>query len=303
MRAIEDGRVAPIDVGPSARGVARHRRSHPRRPIRRPLRAVSVSLLLGGLAATAASVVVVRNVMADQEHRLLTERANEVAALLSTSFAPAGASVRALATAGNGGPNAFSEASQAFTAKGVAVTLLLTRDGAGFRVVAGGGSGPPAGSFADAPRAALAGRALAASDFVTGVFPEAGSTRLALAVRTSLPGGVAEYESTLTPSKPTVTTSTSPFHELVGSVYATPTADPASLVFTTRTAPARPGRSVGTTFSVGADRWFVSVSAKTSLIGSFAETTIAFRSNCKVLASPLDAFGDCPIKHMLPLFV
>jgi PAS domain S-box-containing protein len=232
---------------------------------------VSVGVLISGVAATVASVVVMRGVMADQERRLLRERANEVAAFLSTSFAPAGSAVRALATAANGGPTVFTATSRAMTSKGVVLTLLLSKDGPGFSVQASAGSGPGVGTSVDAARAALATRALGASDFVSGVLNEGGTTRLALAGRTASPGGVAEYETVLTPSRAIPTSSTAPFHELQGSVYASPVADPAALVFTSQSARRGATGEVGTTFAVGADRWFVSVTARQPLIGSFAE--------------------------------
>src|SRR6266513_1658477 len=112
------------------------RRFYARLPIR-GLALLVFAVLLGGSVTASAFA---RRVMADQERRMLTQRAGEAAALLTNVITQSQTSTRSLAAvvlATHGDPQIFGETAgrDPTLAKGGAVALVREEDGR-YRVVA-----------------------------------------------------------------------------------------------------------------------------------------------------------------------
>ena len=116
-------------------------------------------------------------------------------------------------------------------------------------------------------------RALDVSALVsTPVMAEGGVQMLgfALGPPAAPPGTVVYREAVVAPHSPSPATAAEPFSDLIGSLYASPTADPTQLVLTNAPAGEAPTGS-GTLerpFVVGDSRWLLAVSAERPLVGS-----------------------------------
>ena len=133
------------------------RRIHARLPIR-GLTLLVFAVLLGG-SLTASTFA--RRVLADQERRMLRQRAGEAAALLTNLLTQSQASAQSLAAvalATHGDPQAFDGAAKRDTvlANGGVTALVREVDGQ-FRVVAAQGAGlTPGQELSGAAAAAVA---------------------------------------------------------------------------------------------------------------------------------------------------
>jgi signal transduction histidine kinase/ActR/RegA family two-component response regulator len=219
---------------------------------------------------SVAGFVVNRRLVADQERRLLQERATEAGVALTgnvrqtaTALELLGAAYRAINRPGHG----FTGASQSLLRAPVVAVGVAEADGDS--VVARGGAGdvPPSGSRLEAERAALARRALAARDLVSGIIRDAaGAPILVLAVGTD-DGLVIFEESRIDPGNPP-TQAGAPFSELDVALYRVPEPTPDQLVSTT-TGRVPSGRHLGRRVTpVGAEQWLVVASSRHSLVGS-----------------------------------
>ena len=247
------------------RSKAANNTTRPRRWLLRPL-SFAVLVVLAG--STVAAGLTVRHVVADEERRLLEERANEVVSVLGTTFASTGPAMAQLSTLA--GSTGFAAAASAFLAAGTKAVFVVAQRGGSFVVVSAAGDAPSAGSAVAADRAALAGRALAVTSFVSAVLVEGPASRLVFASKTASPGVVVMSETVIDPSRVVASTPNASFHELRGIVYASRQADPSRIVLKTAAGTVLTGSSVSRLFPVGADQWLVVVGARQPLVGFFA---------------------------------
>jgi diguanylate cyclase (GGDEF)-like protein len=252
------------------------RRIHARLPIRGLTLVVFAVLLSGSLTAAAYG----RRVMADQEHRMLVQRAGEAAAVLTNTITQGQSAARALAAvalATNGDPQVFDGAAarDAALANGGAVALVREDNGR-FRVVAARGTGLTVGQeLSGGDAAAAVARARGTDQYIyTPILMAgpAGDRRLggALRVDTTPDSPVIYRESVLRPpGQRRQVTSTQAFSEIEAALYVGPVADPGQLLLATRSLPI-PGRTVDHVVELGQDKWLLVVAANRPLIGTLA---------------------------------
>jgi signal transduction histidine kinase/ActR/RegA family two-component response regulator len=237
-------------------------------------RTVAPAVALGIAASSVTVALIAAHVSSRQEHQLLSERAGELASLLTVSTSDTHA---VLLVAGNsasstGGAKAFGAVTARVTAAGNANVVVVRRVAGSFTVqLASGPHAPAPGSVADPVVSAVAARARRASDMVSSVVSIGGTKHaiLALAVAAD-PTRVAYLDSTLAPATPTPTTADSPFRELDVAVYAGRVVDPRQLVLVSGRTPGVGNGVVVKQFKIGADTWSVAVAARQPLIGTQA---------------------------------
>jgi signal transduction histidine kinase len=228
------------------------------------------------LALTIASAIGTHRANRVQEKRLLTERASEVALILTDSFSSLQTQLSTMAaeTLLNGADrhsflsaaNALAPASAAFQ------TGLARRDPdtgeIRFIVTTGDLGRTPAPVVADLLSRTLSG---AGSGVTSAVLSDATHRSLALA-QTVGDTGLAIYERLpLDLSAATkALTRGKQFHELRVALYAGPRRDPSLLLLTTNGAEPQGDSVVVATATFGADTWLVAVQATSPLAGSFA---------------------------------
>ena len=220
-----------------------------------------------------------RHVVADQEQRLLRQRAGEAAALLTNLINQAQTSARSLATvaqATDGDPAAFSRAAgrDASVSSGNGVAALVGEQAGRFQVIAAEGKGVAPGQELSGPAADVVRRARGTDGFVTTpVFSSGAERRVGFALRVDgKPGSPLIYkESVIRPSgQRRNLTATQPFSEIEAALYAGPRADPGQVVLATRKLPI-PGRTVNHSVDVGGEKWLLVVAANRPLVGSMAQ--------------------------------
>jgi signal transduction histidine kinase len=237
------------------------------------------AVLVGLSVAALAAFLVVRQAVADQEHRLLRERTNEAALVLQGLIGDVSASMRSLGVAarlGGGAPDTFKqEAAQVIaTTPGQAAALLRLHGDAPTVVAAAGPRLTPGerltGARADAVRRAAAGGGLV----TTRVFSAGGSRLVGLAQGPPVapPGEAIYLESVVRPAAGAAAAASpdSPYHELNLVVYASPRPQPGQAILRTARGPLGEGTATRS-FPVGSERWSLEASVRTPLVSSFGE--------------------------------
>jgi len=236
-------------------------------------RIAAIGLALATVAGTVTLALVARHVSADQEHTILSDRANEVSALVTTSTTQADGVLRAAGTVAVSDPNSplFATLVAGSTATGAEAVVAEPR-GDDFITIAEAGNGTTAvGTAIATETAAVARRAMTSEDMVTGLIATNGSRRLILAL--AIPGDpqvVAFIDTPLGPSTSVPTEPDSPYRELNAALYVGDVADPDRLLLTSGRTPSDSSPLVTRTVNVGADDWLLEVSPRTHLVGSLA---------------------------------
>ena len=246
---------------------------------RAPVRGLSLVVMAVLVGGTLTASIYARQVTADQERQLLSQRADEAAALVSGAISQAQAATRtlvAVAVATGGDPAAFVDAAgrDAAVGAGTSGVALVSTDLTGNHVVAARGGGLTAGRPLRPEADAAVRRALDADGFVaTPVFvTTSGERRRGSAVRTGAVAGrgpVVYRETILAPPGRGRLTTTQPFHDIEAVVYAGSSPDPAQVLLATRPLPL-PGRTAASPVIVGGDRWLLVVAADRPLVGTMA---------------------------------
>ena len=238
-------------------------------------RLLPLVVLMVFVAAAIGAFVVTRNLVVDQEERLLQERADEVAALLSNAFGSLESQLRVLGYVGaSSEPTAreiFNDTAGALISASSVTIGVATAVDDRFMVVNAVGDGATAGEPLEGGTEVLATRALNAGDLVSMIVTDQKGTRLILALSVGSSQAVAYQESILDPTTPTPRTPDSPYQELRVALYASTEPDPSKLALTTETDLVVTGQSQNVPFPVGADTWLLVVGARSSLVGSFAQ--------------------------------
>ncbi|HVW81401.1 MAG TPA: ATP-binding protein [Mycobacteriales bacterium] len=244
----------------------------------RGVRMPTVAVVAALVAATGGSAYVAHRANRVEDRRLLSERASEIALILTSDFAGLQTQVTTMAaeTALNGAdPRAFRTASAALApaSGGFATTTALVRvgrPGGSVRYLVKTG---PLDATSAAPLADLMRRAAAAGS--------AGATSLVLGTGTSRVLGLAHavgvghlvvYEQLpldLEAAASEASTS-APFRELDVALYAAATRDPDALILSINGPPPRGDDVATATAPFGADTWLVATRATSSLTGALA---------------------------------
>ena len=237
---------------------------------RRPF---AVPVFAALVCSAIVTAVVVSRVVHDQERRMLDDRAGEASALLSTSFSPLTSTLPLLGAVSSANPQFFDGVAKSVAQNGHGSIGIATSTGGAFAVSVAAGDGPVVGDQLTGDRAALATRALTASGLVSSVFDQNGQRRLAFALALGTSHGTVIYEEFAFDQTAVTRTENSPFSELEGAVYASPTADSSRILFATTPSLPVTGDVAQRTFKVGTDDWLLVVKARRPLVGDFAESS------------------------------
>jgi PAS domain S-box-containing protein len=267
----------------------------PERP--RFLSLASLSVFVVFAAVSLATFFVTRHTVRRQEHLLLEERRDEIAAVLSNVVDSATSSLRILAEVGTssdpGAPGLITESARPLIddqpGSGVTVVGRATSpatEGSGvpgvaggdsasagppFRVIASAGASAPAGGALDADRAALAERAVSERQLVPALLHDDDGAHLVFAVPSGEPDEVVAFQDSIVrPGAPVTSTPTSPFRELRVALYAGTAPDRNLLVLSTEREVPLEGRVVREPLPVGAETWLLVVGTRQPLVGAFA---------------------------------
>ena len=248
------------------------RRLYARLPIRGLSLVVFAVLLAGSLTASWFA----RRVIADQEHRMLEQRAAEAAALFTNQINQSQASTRALAAvvlATGGNAEIFVRAAGHDPTLASETVALVREDDGRHRVVTATGTGLTAGQELSGLADEAVRRARGTEKSVnTGVFAQGGERRIGHVLRVdATPDSFVIYRESVIPppGQRRKLTSTQAFSDIETVLYAGPTTDPDQVVQATRALPL-PDPTVDHIVEVGADRWLLVVAANRSLIGTLA---------------------------------
>ena len=245
---------------------------------RAPVRGLSLVVLAVLVGGFLTAFVYARQAVADQEHRLLQQRAGEAGALLTDAVTTSQGSSRSLAAvvlATHGDTAAFLDAAGRDPAvvSGASGVALVGRDFGRYRITAARGAGLEAGAEVRSQADAAVRRAQGGDGFFyTPVFVTSGGERRtgsAVRVSTDADSPVIYRESVLRPPGRRQLTSTQPFSEIEAVLYAGPVRDPAQVVLATRALPL-PDRTVRQLVTVGGDKWLLEVAANRPLVGTVA---------------------------------
>jgi PAS domain S-box-containing protein len=236
---------------------------------RMPLAPVSIILGVVLLLVVVAATLGTRQLVRDQERRLLNERADEVATLLGAAFQTQGMALQNVGLVWSlTGPDEVATfttmvgplVQQPGTAAGIA-----RLDGQTVTTVAS------VGSVAPVDHAALVAHTLQGTDLTGTVVSSGGKTWLILARPvTGATGLVAFYDSPISPTTPVARTAQSSFREIRGALYASTSADPAQLVFTSDASLPLRGDVVTRIVKIGGDSWLLVAGSSSPLAGSLA---------------------------------
>lgn len=221
-------------------------------------------------AAGASGFALARDVVRDNDRRLLEQRAGEVTALLRSSLGAANSTLGVLALlAASQDRTGFEQGARALLDTPGKTVFALAEENGRLAVTAVAGSGPPATAVIG-DLGALAARALSDHRPATGLVFDGGRTTLAIAVAAPPPSGVvAVLETVMDPTRPIPSTTGTPFREVSAALYAAPRPDPSRLVLTNeRDLPLR-GRVVHAYLDMGSERWALEIGARSSLSGTF----------------------------------
>jgi signal transduction histidine kinase/CheY-like chemotaxis protein len=238
---------------------------------RRRSRYAPLALLVALLAGTVAVTIALKAAVRNEEHSLLHGRGGEVAALLTSSVASERSSLSLLGSVYAASPDPehwFASSARTLIAPGGYVGIAQERAG---QFVVRSAFGSPVGADASLPAewATLAQRAVATRDLVSNLMPEANGKPAMLAYAFGRPDGLVVYDAN--PIAPQQPVQNSPFNELSGAIYASPTARADKLVAKTAEHLPLRGYTDSRTVNVGADRWLVVVGSRRPLAGSFPQ--------------------------------
>lgn len=245
------------------------------------LRVLSIAVLVVVSALAVGGCVATRQVVSDQEHKLLHQRTEEAGLYLSSALSSVEGTLGSLvaASAGKNGLRAFtSNATLATKVPNSFTTIALIRTDGGPHVVAFGGA--DLGDFGSV-RAAAVQKAVNAQQGVstlatTPSFGQPRSRRLGFAFASpALPGAAVYAEFAVHPEISSPATSGAPFSELVAAVYAGSRVSADQLLVSSvplKDVPLR-GAVARTKAKVGQDSWLLVAKARRPLVGSVAMAT------------------------------
>ena len=250
------------------------------------LRAVSAVTLVVMLVATAGAAWATRQVVRDQEHRLLKERTSEIGLLLNVATATVVSNLTSAGTAAkftNGSQEQWVEATKLDVAatRGLQAEALLAPapDAPGtFVVQAVAGPEFKVGYTVNGVRAAaltqaltVGGKAVATKVLAA---PAGKSIGIAVGPPAAPPGKVLYRETTVAAPGQSQTARAAPFSELNVVLYAAKTPNRAQAILTaTNIKIPLEGDVVNQPFNLGVTPWLLSASAKHPLVGSLATRT------------------------------
>jgi len=228
---------------------------------------ISLALLLLISAGSIALSFMVRNIVADQERKILHGRGGELALVLNQSVQNIGTVLPiagAVASSGTSSHSSFELVTASLVKSGTSSVVVALKHGDMFKVIAKTGS-EVVGPTITGSEATLLLRASSTHGLVTRIIRSGNTRRLAIA--TSVPGGlIVIYESIIQNTKVATPAATgSPFSDVNIALYASSQATPSGLVVVSGSIPS--GEVDRQFLTVGNDRWLLLTSAKQPLVG------------------------------------
>ena len=244
--------------------------------MRPQLRRLSLAVFVLMLAITVAGTVTAKITVKDQESRLLRERTNEVALVLTSSISALPAPLDVLGgvlRATNESPSAFRQASGAAgVGSSVPVTFALIRKTpSGFVVAMATGGGVHAGQVITDQRSRAFEAALTSGKLEPTVVIGHGAGRalgFALGPPVAPAGTVLYRQDLLGPVGAPRSAGTAPFSELDVVIYATSRPDPTQVLAKTTDAVPLKGEVYAVPLAAGAATWTLQASAVHPLVGA-----------------------------------
>ena len=259
-----------------------------------PFRRLSLLVFVTLLGVTLIASQLTRQVVSDQERKLLRQRGREASALLTNLVNRVQTTLGSVATVvqvTNGDPAAFLET--ATTTRGADLMALVDAEGDGFRAQVVHGTRLAPGEGLRGPAVDALRRAQTAQGFVsTSVFQEGTQRRIGFALRVAGDQPRLVYEEVvLQPpgQQPRQQRGSEPFAELDGALYASGRPDPSQVVLASSAVTAA-GRTTRLTVQAGADRWLLVVAANRPLVGSVARSVPWILLVCGLLGALLLSF-------------
>ncbi|HEV3225948.1 MAG TPA: ATP-binding protein [Acidimicrobiales bacterium] len=236
-------------------------------------RALSLLVLIVLLCGTVTSTMMLRNLVRNQERDLLRERTAEAGLFLSNAVSSAKPTLEVLGATylADPGGNVAKTLTKGFAAATGSTVAIVVPDQDRLVARVAGGPGVAANGTLTGARADLVRRAIRAKDLVTDVIGKTPDNKTLLGLAVALPNGVTAYEEQkIDPTQLSSPSAKSPFGEIWGAVFASPTANNSKLLFLT--APRLPlhGAVESRRLDIGGDQWLLVASARTSLGGSLA---------------------------------
>ncbi len=229
--------------------------------------AVGICVAIGATLMAAVAVDVTKR----QERELLSERANEVAALLTTTMSETRSLlvVAGASATDPSGSGLFTRMTAPSVAGGANVVVVDRRAGRFVVVARAGASAPTVGTTPDPAVDAVASRALTRSDLVSGVIGT-GRTRHLILAMAGPAGRVAYVDSRINPTTRAQSDPNSPYRELNGAMYASDRVDPGQLILVSGKVPTSHEDVIDKQFKIGSDIWLLRLSSAKPLVGSLA---------------------------------
>ncbi|MDT4936215.1 MAG: hypothetical protein QOK11_4107 [Pseudonocardiales bacterium] len=243
----------------------------PRAHLARHGTALLILLILLGASALAGFTA--RRFVQDQERRLLTQRTTELAAFLTSSLTGIRSSMISIGTVA-ATPGYDSTLLPKIAGAALSATSSITvaqRNTTGFHRIAHLGAATSPATQLSVPQQRLAQRALTSADLVTSVVSENAAIQFLMAVKVNATvPTVILWQSPIQPTRTVPTAASSPYRDLNVAVYASPTADPKSLLLISGALPAPANRPVQRAVHMGSDTWLLLAASRQDLVGSFA---------------------------------
>lgn len=239
----------------------------------RSLHAVALALLVVLLAVTAGVAVATRTLVADQESRLLRERATEIDLVLSTTVTSISDQLAGLTHVARIDPSQFAAEARATGGSTSATqTWAVLRQAAGgaWEVVDHAGPGLHDGQVLTGEQAGAAARAEASGNLTATPIIGSGSTRSLGLARPAAPGVVVYRLAALGPVRAPAQASTAPFSDLRVVLWAAPRPEPGQVVVATTSDTVLDRDARYLPLRVGASTWLVGVETRTPLVGTVA---------------------------------
>jgi signal transduction histidine kinase/ActR/RegA family two-component response regulator len=236
-------------------------------------RALPLILFAVLASLTVVASVALRGAVDQQERRLLHERAGEVGALLTSSIGGVGSSFDIVGSvyASSRSEAVFNDSARPLTTGGAGVVAVVQAEGKRLVVRAALGRGLVKNDVVAGQQEALIRRAGAARGLVSTIIAGATPADRRLAFARARPDGIVVYQETpLGPVRATESTPSSPFNELQGVIYASPTPAHDQILVTTTGAATLHGGVDRRLITVGADHWLLVTTSRAPLVGSLA---------------------------------
>ena len=244
-------------------------------PARRTVvRYLSLVMFVTLAAASLTAAMISRRTIRDQEQRVAAIRADEVAGLVTSSQTGLAGTLKLL-----GGvyltrpdsPASFNTLAKSLVQNDVKYVGIAETQGTSMVVRTIVGSGPVVNDVLAGERAEIAMRAQTEQNMTQVLLPTAIETTKTMFRAVGLPARtVIFYEATIDQTRPAPAGPGSPLQELDTVVYASPTANSATVVLTTTGGRTLTGSVDARAVVVGTDTWLMVTKPKQPLTGTFA---------------------------------